>query len=123
MISCRNDAVAAVKPRQLNLRRMKAIRVYRNPHCARCARFAQAHHFLDWFGKVDPSTDTPRTGPLRMGEVVVEDLSNGQIHRGADGIELIARNTPAYFPLRLLLKVPAFRRYVSHEVSGNDCAV
>ena len=32
--------------------------------------------------------------PLAMGEVVVEDLSNGQIHRGADGIELIARNTP-----------------------------
>ena len=60
----------------------------------------------DWFGKVDPSTDTPRTGPLRMGEVVVEDLSNGQIHRGADGIELIARNIPAYLPLRLLLKVP-----------------
>jgi len=41
-----------------------------------------------------------------MGEVVVEDLSNGQIHRGADGIELIARNIPAYLPLRLLLKVP-----------------
>jgi hypothetical protein len=102
---------------------MKAIRVYRNPHCARCARFAKAHHFLDWFGKVDPSTDTPRTGPLRMGEVVVEDLSNGQIHRGADGIELIARNIPAYLPLRLLLKVPGFRRYVSHEVSGNACAV
>ena len=74
---------------------MKAIRVYRNPHCARCARFAKAYHVLDWFGKVDPSTDTPRTGPLRMGEVVVEDLSNGQIHRGADGIELIARNIPA----------------------------
>ena len=73
--------------------------------------------------KVIIDKEYPRTGPLRMGEVVVEDLSNGQIHRGADDIELIARNIPAYLPLRLLLKVPGFRRYVSHEVSGNACAV
>jgi hypothetical protein len=97
---------------------MKRIRVYRNPDCARCARFATAHRFLDWLDRVDASTDTPKTGPLRLGEVVVEDLATGRIIRGAQGIELIARNIPAYAPMRLLLKVPAFRRYVDKEVSG-----
>jgi hypothetical protein len=102
---------------------MKAIRVYRNPHCARCAKFAKAHHYLDWFNRVDASTETPPTGPLRMGEVVVEDLATGKIHRGAEGIELISRYIPAYAPLRLLLKVPAFRRYVEKEVSGDACEI
>jgi hypothetical protein len=97
---------------------MKRIRVYRNRDCARCARFAQAHRLLDWLGRVDVSTDTPRTGPLRLGEVVVEELPTGPVHRGADGIELIARNIPAYAPLLLLLKVPAIRRYVDQEVRG-----
>ena len=105
---------------------MKRIRVYRNPDCARCARFATAHRFLDLLDRVDASTDTPKTGPLRLGEVVVEDLATGRIIRGAPGIELIARNIPAYAAMRLLLKVPAFRRYVDKEVSacgGDACSI
>ena len=99
---------------------MKRIRVYRNPHCARCARFAKAHRVLDWLGRVDISTEDPTTGPLRMGEVVVEDLSDHQLLRGAEGIELIWRNIPAYALFLPLFRVPAFRRYVDKEVSGCD---
>jgi hypothetical protein len=102
---------------------MKTIRVYHNAQCARCARFAKAYPFVDWLGRVEVSTEVPRTGPLRVGEVVVEDLASGRIFTGAEGIELIARNIPAYLPLRLLLKVPAFRRYVEREVSGDACDV
>ena len=105
---------------------MKMIRVYHNPDCARCAKFARVHHFVDWLDRVDTSIKTPRTGPLRMGEVVVEELSSGRIVRGADGIELVSRHIPAYAPFRLLLKLPAFRRYVDREVRGCDgdaCAV
>jgi hypothetical protein len=54
---------------------MKMIRVYRNPRCAKCARLAKAARFLDWFGRVNLSTDTPESGPLRLGEVMVESLS------------------------------------------------
>ncbi len=97
---------------------MKKIRVYRNPDCARCAMFAAAYRYLDWLDRVEASTDAPKTGPLQLGEVVVEDLATGQIIRGAEGIELIARNIPAYAPLRLLLKLPVFRRYVDKEVRG-----
>jgi hypothetical protein len=108
------------------MKRMKKIRVYRHPRCARCARFARVAHFLDWFGRVDHSTEEPKTGPLRMGEVVVEELPDGRIHGGAEGIELIWQNIPAYAPFRPLLKVPAIRRYVDKEVSGcndNGCSL
>lgn len=97
---------------------MKRLRVYRNPDCARCARFEKVNHRFDWLNRLEYSTATPPTGPLRMGEVVVEDLSTGQIHRGAEGIEMVWANIPAYMPLRPLLWVPAFRRSVEREVSG-----
>jgi hypothetical protein len=103
---------------------MKKIRVYRNPDCARCARFAKVARFFDWFDRVEHSTEAPKTGPLRLGEVVVEDFSDGGIHRGADGIEMIWRQIPVYAPFRLLFKLPAFRRFVDQGVSGGGaCAV
>ncbi len=105
---------------------MKMIRVYRNAHCAKCARFARVGHFFDWLDRMDDSTETPKTGPLRLGEVVVEELSSGRILKGAEGIELIFRNIPAYAPFRLLFRVPSFRRYVEKEVSGcegNACEI
>jgi hypothetical protein len=102
------------------------IRVYRNPDCARCARFARVARFFDWFDRVEHSTEAPRTGPLSLGEVVVEDVSDGRILRGAEGIELIWRHIPVYAPFRLPFKVPAFRRLVDKGVSGcggDACAV
>lgn len=105
---------------------MKRIRVYHHTHCAKCARFARAGHFFVWLDRMDVSTATPTTGSLRLGEVVVEDLSSGRIKKGAEGIELIFRNIPAYAPFRPLLRVPSLRRYVEKEVSGcggNICEV
>jgi hypothetical protein len=99
---------------------MKTIRVYHNPQCAKCARFASVARFLDWFDRVDHSTEPPTSGPLRLGEVVVEELGSGRMLRGARGMELIWRNIPACTPFRLLLKVSAFRRYLDRELSGCD---
>lgn len=97
---------------------MKKIRVYRNANCAKCARFAKAGLFFDWLDRLEESTEVPSTGPVRLGEVVVEDLSTGRLFKGAEGIDLIFRNIPAYMPFRLLLRVPPLRRYVEKEVSG-----
>jgi hypothetical protein len=105
---------------------MKTIRVYRNPHCAKCAKFAKANHFLDWLGRVDSSTDTPPTGPLRLGEIVIEEYATGQIHRGVEGVELIWHNIPLFMLFLPLLKIPAFRHYVDREArgcSGGACAM
>jgi hypothetical protein len=97
---------------------MKFIRIYRNPDCAKCARYAATHRFFDWLGRVDLSTESPRTGALRLGEVVVEKLDTGAILRGAEAFTEICRNIPFYAPFRLLLRVPAFRAFVDRDMSG-----
>jgi hypothetical protein len=100
---------------------MKTIRVYRHAQCATCARFARVAHFFDWLNRVDDSTETPRSGPLRLGEVAVEDLSTGRILKGAEGMDLVWRNIPVYAPFRLLLRIPSFRRYLEKNVGGSAC--
>ena len=97
---------------------MKTIRVYRNPDCRRCARFARVGHVLDWRDRLETSTATPKTGPLRPGEIVVEELASGNFHRGAAALDLIVRQIPLYAPVRLLLRFSSFRRYIDRELSG-----
>jgi len=43
-------------------------------------------------------------GPLRLGEVVVQDLRSGETLRAAAGFTLLCRQIPAYRPL---LPLPA----------------
>ena len=97
---------------------MKMIRVYRNPDCRRCARYARVGTMLDWRDRLETSTATPKTGALRPGEIVVEELTNGNLHRGADALDLIVRQIPLYAPVGLLLRFPSFRRYIDRELSG-----
>jgi len=97
---------------------MHRIRIYRNPNCAKCARYAAAHRLFDWRGRVDVSTATPRTGALRMGEVVVEKLNSGAILRGAEAFAEICRQIPAYAVFRPLLRLRAFRAFMDRDMSG-----
>ena len=100
---------------------MKGIRIYRNPACAKCARYARLHERLDWLDRIENSTATPASGSLAMGEVVVEDLATGALLHGAEAAKRIAREIPAYAPFRLLLKIPAVRRAADKEMTGcND---
>jgi hypothetical protein len=102
---------------------MERIRIYRNPDCPKCARYARMHQRLDWFGRVSVSTATPATGALGLGEVVVEELDSGRMLRGADALERIFREIPLYLPLLPLLKIPALRGRADREMSGcNDGA-
>lgn len=97
---------------------MKTIRVYRNPDCRKCARYARVGQMLDWRDRLQTSTDAPKTGPLRPGEIIVEELASGTFYRGAAALDLIARQIPLYAPVRLLLQLPSFRRYIDRELSG-----
>ena len=100
---------------------MNRIRIYRNPACAKCARYARMHERLDWLGRIENSTTPPASGPLAMGEVVVEDLATGELLHGAVALAAICRQIPAYAPMRLLLKIPALRRAADKEMAGcND---
>ncbi len=97
---------------------MTRIRIYRNPGCAKCARYARLHARLDWFGRVENSTAVPPTGPLTMGEVVVQEIGSGRIVQGAEAARRIAAAIPAYAPFRLLLKIPAVARAADREMRG-----
>lgn len=98
---------------------MKRIRIYRNPHCERCARFAKLNTALDWFDRFEPSTATPPNGQrLRKGQIYVEDLrSHRQLH-GDEAAALLCRQIPAYWPLLLLRWIPAVRRGLAAEIDA-----
>lgn len=100
---------------------MRQIRIYRHPDCPKCARYARIHQRLDWWHRVEVVTVAPKTGPLRLGEVVVEKLEDGRILRGAAAFEEICRQIPAYAPFRLLLRLPPVRAFAEREMTGcND---
>lgn len=97
---------------------MAMIRLYRHADCARCARYARLHHRLDWLGRFEDSTGVSPVGPLRMGEVAVQDLRNGETLRGAAGFTLLCRQIPVYWPLLPFLRIPALCHRVEREFSG-----
>lgn len=97
---------------------MSRIRIYRHPDCPKCARYARVHRLLDWRGRVEVATTTPKTGPLRLGEVVVEKLDEGRVFKGSAAFEEICRHIPAYAPFLLLLRFPAVRAFAEREMTG-----
>lgn len=100
---------------------MKRIRIYRHPDCAKCARYARMHHALDWLNRIVTVTVTPPAGPLRLGQIVVEEVRTGVFHHGAEAFALICRQVPLYWPFLPLLWVPALRRAIAREINaGGD---
>ena len=67
---------------------MKRITIYHNRDCVRCRRIARVNRLLNWFGWVDISTADPRIGPMRPGEIAVEDARTGTIVQGVAAVGL-----------------------------------
>lgn len=97
---------------------MKRIVIYHNPRCAKCRRIARTHRLFDWLSRIDVSTADPRTGPLQMGEIAVENLANGEILKGVEAVRMIARQVPAYLPLRAASYIPPIARYLDAQARG-----
>ncbi len=104
---------------------MKRIRIYRNPHCERCARIARFNAAVDWLGRFDASTEVPPNGqPLRKGQIYVEDLATHRQVRGDDAFALLCRQIPVYWPLLVLRWIPPLRRHFAAEMDAlgvEDC--
>ncbi|MBX6314684.1 MAG: hypothetical protein IRY99_17480 [Isosphaeraceae bacterium] len=97
---------------------MKRITIYRHKDCAKCAKIARVHKFFDWLNRVQTSTDTPKTGPLQLGEIAVEDAQTGEMTKGVEAVRQICRHIPAYAPFLPLLRIPFIARRVEAEVRG-----
>jgi hypothetical protein len=76
------------------------------------------HHALDWFNRFEDSTATPPSGPVRMGQIVVQDLSTGVVHGGIECFRLLCRNIPAYWPIIPLTYFPLIRRMIENDIGG-----
>ena len=66
------------------------------------------------------STDAPKTGPLRLGEIAVEDIATGETVKGAEAMRRLCRQIPAYRPLLPLLQLPFVARYIDKQLSSCD---
>jgi len=101
---------------------MKTVRIYRHRDCPRCARIARVHHRFDWLDRIEDTVASPKTGELRLGQIVVEDLRTGRVMGGAEAVEAIFREVPLYRPLLPLLRIPFIRRRVAADAdaSGAD---
>jgi hypothetical protein len=97
---------------------MKAIRVYRHPDCSTSLRLAHRRRRLDWLHRIEDVAAEPPTGPLRLGEIAVQDLATGAIVRGADAVGLLCRHLPAYWWFLPLLHVPSVRAYADRYAAG-----
>ena len=97
---------------------MKAIRLYRNARCEKCARLARVHRAFDWLDRLEDTTAIPPTGPLRLGEIAVQELASGQTLKGIECFRLLCRHIPAYRLSLPLLRISPFHRYVERQVSG-----
>lgn len=97
---------------------MRNILIYRHPDCAKCLRIVRTHRLLDILGRVEDSTNTPPTGPLQLGEILVQDGETGAIKGGVEAFRLIVRSIPFYAPAHLLLMLPWFRSYIEREMGG-----
>ena len=97
---------------------MKKILIYRHPDCEKCARYARFHQTVDWLDRISVTTATPRTGPLRLGEIVVENLADHKIVQGVEGLQLVFRQVVLYWPLLPLLWVPWIRKKADQDVRG-----
>ena len=95
---------------------MKTVRLYRNPDCPRCARYAARHHRLDWLDRFEDSVDPPATGPVRKGRIAIQDLRTGRYFHDADGFDFLFSQIPVYWPLRALTWLPGVRRKLEGEL-------
>jgi hypothetical protein len=97
---------------------MRVIRIYRNPDCPRCARYAKIHLALDWFHRIETSVEPTAVGLPRMREVLVENLATHELSQGFEAARLICQAIPAYAPLRLLLRLRSVEVWASREMRG-----
>ena len=97
---------------------MKAIRLYRNPECKRCAGYARTHHRFDWLGRFEDSTETPPTGQLLIGEIAVQDLRTGVTLRGINCFRLLCKHIPVYWLVLPFTYIPTVKKLIERDIGG-----
>lgn len=85
---------------------MKPYRLHYNRACPACRHKAALLPKLDWFGRVECSTETPADRqPVPPGEIAVHHFASGQTLRGRAALAALYRQLPLAWPVGVILSL------------------
>lgn len=87
--------------------------------CADCASQAATTSKLDWFNRIQISTEVPPTGELVKGEIVLVS-NDGLVFTRGYAIRKICLNIPLYFLWGIALFFPPLLKMASKGKAGCD---
>ena len=97
---------------------MTKIVLYYNQNCPDCVRQAKRTAQMDWFRRVDLSTEDSPLGETPVGEIVVVDRKSSKVFTGVYATRKLCLQVPVYFLYGLLLFLPPVRNKVDGEKPG-----
>ena len=103
---------------------MRSIKLFYSASCEDCTKLAKQTKKLDWFGKVELSTEVPPSGPLNLGNIAVYHYRSNRVYTGVYATRKVCMYVPAYFIYGLILYFPPIRRFVGRGqvgCNGNAC--
>ena len=91
--------------------------LYYNKECSDCEQRASVTSKLDWLGRFEISTETPPTGELEKGEVVVIS-DKSKVYTEGYAQRVICLNIPVFFIFGLILLLPPIVKAASKGKAG-----
>ena len=91
--------------------------LYYNKDCKECEGQSVLTAKLDWLNRVHLSTETPPTGELEQGEIVVIS-KDGKIYTEGYALRIICLNVPLFYIFGLLLFLPPILKAASKGKAG-----
>ena len=89
-----------------------------NATCPDCARRARRTRRLDWFGRIELSTQPSPLGEVPAGEIVVVDRRRSTVFTGPYATRKVCLQVPLLFLCGLLLYAPFIRRAAGGGAGG-----
>ena len=97
---------------------MKTLRFYIHPECQRCRKLSLFHHRFDWLDRFEHTTAVPKTGELRLGQVVAQHIVTGEFYQGHRAIQALCRVIPLYRIFLPLFWLRPVREKLDRDLGG-----
>lgn len=91
--------------------------LYYHKDCQDCAKQGAQTIALDWFNRINLSTEIPPTGELVKGEIALIS-DKGQVFTRGYATRKICLNIPVYFVIGVILYFPPFLKIASKNKAG-----
>ena len=85
---------------------MSKIRLYYNGDCNKCVKRTMRTKKFDWLNNIDLSSEAPKSGQLRAGEISIHEYSSNDWFTGVEATRKLCMNVPIYYLFGLLLYLP-----------------